>query len=69
MLRAAGPLAFVVAGIAVAAAVDSSLGTGLSSFLIGLGCVLALAIVYWEIGSSEDRDRAREEAEREKKRR
>jgi hypothetical protein len=64
LVRAAGPLALVVAGVAVAAAVDSSLGTGISAFLIGVGCVLALAIVFWEIGRSEDRDRAREEAER-----
>ena len=69
VLRAAGPVALVIAGIAVAAAVDSSLGTGLSSFLIGVGCVLAIAIVYWEIGSSEDRDRAREDAERRRERR
>ena len=64
LARAAGPLALVVAGIVVAATVDSSVGTGVSAFLIGIGCVLALAIVFWEIGRSEDRDRAREEAER-----
>ena len=64
LIRAAGPLALVAAGVAVAAVVDSSLGTGISAFLIGVGCVFALAIVFWEIGRSEDRDRAREEADR-----
>ena len=64
VVRAVGPLVLVAAGIAVAATVDSPVGTGVSAFLIGVGCVLALAIVFFEIGRSEDRDRAREEAER-----
>jgi hypothetical protein len=64
LIRAAGPVAFIAAGVIVAAAVDNSTGTGISAFLIGLGCVLALSIVFWEIGRSEDRDRAQEEAER-----
>ena len=66
LVRAAGPLAFVAAGIAVAALVDNPTGTGVSAFLIGVGCVFALSIVFYEIGRSEDRDRAREEAERRK---
>ena len=68
LVRASGPLALVVAGIVVAATVDNSVGTGVSAFLIGIGCVAALAIVFWEIGRSEDRDRAREEAQRRRER-
>jgi hypothetical protein len=63
LIRAAGPVALVAGGVAVGIAVDSAVGTGISSFLIGLGTVLALAIAFWEVGRSEDRARAREEAE------
>jgi cytochrome c biogenesis protein CcdA len=63
LVRAVGPILLVVAGVALGEAVDSSAATGISSFLIGLGGVLALAIVFWEVGRSEDRDRARQEAE------
>jgi hypothetical protein len=64
LIRAAGPVALIAVGVAVGIAVDSAAGTGISSFLVGLGTVLALAIVFWEVGRSEDRARAREEAER-----
>jgi ABC-type transport system involved in cytochrome bd biosynthesis fused ATPase/permease subunit len=64
LLRLAAPVVFIAAGVAVAATVDSPLGTGIAGFLIGVGFVIAVSIVFYEIGRSEDRDRAREEEER-----
>jgi hypothetical protein len=59
-------LALMAAGVAVAATVGTSLGTGIAGFLIGVGCVVAVSIVFYEVGRSEDRERAREESERRK---
>jgi hypothetical protein len=64
LIRAAAPLAFIAAGVVVAATVDSSAGTGISAFLIGVGFVIAISIVFLDVGRSEDRERAREDAER-----
>jgi hypothetical protein len=61
---AAGGL--VIAGILVAALVDGTAAGVVSIMLIGIGGVLAVALVFLAIGLSEDRERA---AEAERRRR
>ena len=54
----------VLAGV-VAPIVDSGgLGQILALVLISLGLVLATALVFYEVGCSEDRERARDAAQR-----
>jgi hypothetical protein len=55
--------ALVVAGILCAALLDGTAAGVVSILLIGIGGVLAVALVFLAIGLSEDRERA-EEAER-----
>ncbi len=54
----------VVAGAAVAAAVGSTAGQVIGLLSVGFGLVLATSLVFYEVGLSEDRARAREQAER-----
>ena len=54
----------VIAGAICAAVVSGSAGQVLAMVLIGLGLVLATALVFLEVGLSEDRQRAKEERER-----
>jgi hypothetical protein len=50
--------ALVVAGVAVLAAGGGGVTTdAIAMVLIGVGAVLAVATVFFEIGASEDRDR------------
>jgi N-methylhydantoinase A/oxoprolinase/acetone carboxylase beta subunit len=60
--------ALVVAGIACAFAFSGSLGQNLAFVLVALGLVLATSLVFYEVGLTEDRDRAREERRRERER-
>ena len=55
--------ALVVAGILCAALLDGTAAGVVSIMLIGIGGVLAVALVFLAVGLSEDRERA-EEAER-----
>jgi energy-converting hydrogenase Eha subunit E len=55
--------ALVVAGILCAALLDGTAAGVVSILLIGIGGVLAVALVFLAVGLSEDRERA-EEAER-----
>jgi hypothetical protein len=64
LARVVPPLLVIGAGIAVAATSDSSLGVGVSAFLVGVGFVIAIATAFLEVGLSEDRQRARDEAAR-----
>ena len=57
----------VLTGGVCAAVVGGGLGEILALVLISLGCVEAVSLVFLEVGYSEDRDRAREEAERQRK--
>jgi hypothetical protein len=59
---AAGVL--VCAGAACAAAFRGSLGQVLALVLIGIGLVAATSLVFYEVGLSEDRERALEERAR-----
>jgi hypothetical protein len=54
----------VVAGAVCAVAVAGGLGAILALVLISLGFVDAVSLVFLEVGLSEDRERAREEAAR-----
>ena len=49
----------VVAGVAGAISVSGTLGQVLAFVLISLGLVLATSLVFFEVGLSEDRERAR----------
>jgi len=50
----------VIAGGVSAAVAGGGLGQALALVLIGLGLVLATSLVFFEVGLSEDRERARE---------
>jgi hypothetical protein len=54
----------VVLGSACAAVFSPGLGEDLALVLISLGAILAVSLVFLEVGYSEDRERAREEAAR-----
>lgn len=58
----------VVAGIACAFAFSGTLAQNLAFVLVALGLVLATSLVFYEVGLTEDRDRAREERRRERER-
>lgn len=57
----------VLAGAVCAVVVGGGLGAILALVLIGLGFVEAVSLVFAEVGFSEDRARAREEAARRRK--
>src|SRR5579884_2462552 len=52
----------VVAGIACAFAFSGTLGQNLAFALVALGLVLATSLIFYEVGLTEDRERAREQA-------
>ena len=54
----------VLAGIACAVVFSGTLGQNLAFVLVALGLVLATSLVFYEVGLTEDRERAREEAAR-----
>jgi hypothetical protein len=54
----------VVVGIACAFAFSGTLGQNLAFVLVALGMVLGTSLVFYEVGLTEDRERAREEAAR-----
>ena len=58
----------VLAGAVCAVAVSGELGAILALVLISLGCVDAVSLVFAEVGFSEDRERARAQAARERER-
>ncbi len=58
-LRYGACLGVVVVGAACGATVSGTLGGTLATILIGIGLVGVLSLVFYEVGLSEDRDRAR----------
>jgi energy-converting hydrogenase Eha subunit E len=56
--------ALVVAGALCAALFDGTAAGVVSILLIGVGLVLAVSLVFFAIGLSEDRERAKEERRR-----
>jgi hypothetical protein len=63
-LRYGTAVALVVAGVACGATVPGTLGVTLATALVGIGLVAVLSLVFYEVGLSEDRDRARERSVR-----
>jgi hypothetical protein len=59
----------VVAGIACAVIFSGGLGQNLAFVLVALGLVLATSLVFYEVGLTEDRERASEKRARESKER
>jgi hypothetical protein len=51
----------VLAGIACAVAFSGGLGQNLAFALVALGLIEGTALIFYEVGLTEDRDRAREE--------
>jgi hypothetical protein len=51
------PLLLIALGAAVAVLADSTAANAIAILLIGVGCVVAVSTVFWQIGRSEDRDR------------
>jgi hypothetical protein len=58
----------VIAGAVCAAVVSDGTGEVLALVLIGLGLVEATSLTFFEVGLSEDRQRAREDRERARER-
>jgi hypothetical protein len=58
----------VIAGAVCAAVVSDGTGEVLALVLIGLGFVEATSLTFFEVGLSEDRQRAREDRERARER-
>jgi len=58
-IRYGASLTLAVVGVACGATIPGTLGGTLATVLIGLGLVGVLSLVFYEIGLSEDRDRAR----------
>jgi hypothetical protein len=56
--------ALIVAGLLCALLLDGTIAGVLSIALIGIGLVLAVAMVFLAVGLSEDRERARDEERR-----
>lgn len=56
----------VVAGIGCAFIFTGGLAQNLAFVLVALGMVLATSLVFYEVGLTEDRERARERAREEK---
>ncbi len=56
--------ALVVAGVLCALLLDGTAAGVVSIMLIGVGLVLAVALVFLAVGLSEDRERAEEEERR-----
>jgi hypothetical protein len=56
--------ALVVAGVLCAVLFDGTAAGVVSIMLIGVGLVLAVSLVFFAIGLSEDRERAEEERRR-----
>ena len=56
----------VLLGIACAVAFSGGLGQNLAFVLVALGMVLATSLVFYEVGLTEDRERASEARRRER---
>jgi hypothetical protein len=52
-------IGLALAGVACGATIPGTLGGTLATALIGIGLVAVLSLVFYEVGLSEDRDRAR----------
>jgi hypothetical protein len=53
------PLILIALGAIAAVAIPGKAGTAAAIVLIGTGCVVAVSLVFWEVGRSEDEERSR----------
>jgi hypothetical protein len=56
--RYGAAIALTVVGVACGATIPGTLGGTLATALIGIGLVGVVSLVFYEVGLSEDRDRA-----------
>jgi hypothetical protein len=56
----------VLVGVGLGVAFGGTFGQVVALVLVGLGLVQIVALVFYEVGLSEDRERAREEAQKRK---
>jgi len=53
------PFVLIVLGAIAAVAIPGKAGTAAAIVLVGTGCVVAVSLVFWEVGRSEDEERSR----------
>jgi hypothetical protein len=53
------PLVLIALGAIAALAIPGAAGTAAAIVLVGTGCVVAVSLVFWEVGRSEDEERRR----------
>ncbi len=53
------PLVLIALGAIAGVALPGKAGTAAAIVLVGTGCVVAVSLVFWEVGRSEDEERAR----------
>ncbi len=53
------PLLLVALGAAAAVLIPGTAGTAAAIVLVGSGCVIAVSLLFWQVGRSEDEDRER----------
>jgi hypothetical protein len=53
------PLVLIALGAIAAVAIPGKAGTAVGIVLVGSACVVAVSLVFWEVGRSEDEERAR----------
>ena len=53
------PLILIALGAIAALAIPGTAGTAAAIVLVGTGCVVAVSLVFWEVGRSEDEERRR----------
>jgi hypothetical protein len=60
-VRAAlAPLVLVALGAVAAVAIPGTAGTAAAIVLVGSGCVVAVSLLFWQVGRSEDEERRRD---------
>jgi hypothetical protein len=68
-LRYGAAIAVVVAGILCGAIIPGTLGGTICTAVVGIGLVAVVSLVFYDVGLTEDRDRARQQARDERLRR
>jgi hypothetical protein len=58
LLRVLALLGLMAAGLLIAVLAESSLVVGIGFFVAAVGAILLTAVFFYEVGLSEDRDRA-----------
>jgi hypothetical protein len=53
------PLILIALGAVAALLIRGTAGTAAAIVLVGIGCVVAVSLLFWEVGRSEDEERRR----------